>query len=30
MLKNKIERLESGVKIIQFYWILGHCGIEIN
>jgi ribonuclease HI len=30
MLKDKIERLESRGKIIQFYWIPGHCGIEVN
>jgi ribonuclease HI len=30
MLKDKIERLESRGKIIQFYWIPGHCRIEVN
>jgi hypothetical protein len=29
MLKEKIERLESEGKI-QFYWIPGHCGFEVN
>jgi ribonuclease HI len=30
MLKNQIERLESREKITQFYWIPGHCGIDVN
>jgi ribonuclease HI len=30
MLKDKIERLESREKKIQFYWIPGHCGVEVN
>jgi ribonuclease HI len=30
MLKEKIDRLESRGKIIQFYWIPGHSGIEVN
>jgi ribonuclease HI len=30
MLKDKIERLELQGKIIQFYWIPGHCRIEVN
>jgi ribonuclease HI len=30
MLKDKIERLESRGVIIQFYWIPGHCRIEVN
>jgi hypothetical protein len=30
MLKDKIERLESHGKEIQFYWTLGHCGVEVN
>ncbi|PNF30200.1 hypothetical protein B7P43_G08428 [Cryptotermes secundus] len=30
MLKDKTERLESRGKKIQFYWIPGHCGVEIN
>jgi hypothetical protein len=29
MLKDKIERLESRGKI-QFYWIKGHCRVEVN
>jgi ribonuclease HI len=28
-LKDEIERLESQGKI-QFYWISGHCGVEVN
>jgi ribonuclease HI len=28
MLKDKIERLE--LREIQFYWILGHCGVEVT
>jgi hypothetical protein len=27
MLKDKIERLESRGKKIQFYWIPRHCGV---
>jgi ribonuclease HI len=30
ILTNKIERLDSRGKIIQFYWIPGHCGVEVN
>jgi ribonuclease HI len=30
MLKDKIERLELRGKIIQFYWIPGHCGVVVN
>jgi hypothetical protein len=30
VLKDKIERLESRGKIIEFYWIPGHCLIEVN
>jgi ribonuclease HI len=30
MLKDKIEKLESRGKRIKFYWIPGHCGIEVN
>jgi hypothetical protein len=30
MLRDKIERLELRGKIIQFYWIPGHCRIEVN
>jgi ABC-type uncharacterized transport system ATPase component len=30
ILKDKIKRLESRGKKIQFYWILGHCGVEVN
>jgi hypothetical protein len=30
MLKDKIERVESRGKRIQFYWILGRCGVEVN
>jgi ribonuclease HI len=30
MLKDKIDRLESQQKKIQFYWNPGHCGVEIN
>jgi hypothetical protein len=30
MLKDKTERLELRGKIIKFYWIPGHCGIEVN
>jgi hypothetical protein len=29
MFKGKTGRLESRGKI-QFYWILGHCGVEVN
>jgi ribonuclease HI len=29
MLKDKIERLELRGKI-QFYWIAGHCGVEVS
>jgi ribonuclease HI len=29
-IKDKIERLESGGKDILFYWIPGHCGIDMN
>jgi ribonuclease HI len=28
--KYKIERLESRGEKIQFYWILGRCGLEVN
>jgi ribonuclease HI len=30
MLKDKVERLESRGKQIQFYWIPGHCEVEVN
>jgi ribonuclease HI len=30
MLKDKIEALEMRGKKIPFYWILGHCGLEVN
>jgi ribonuclease HI len=30
MLKDNIQRLDSRGKKIQYYWIPGHCGIEIN
>jgi ribonuclease HI len=30
MLRDKIERLESRGKKIQFYRIPGHCGVEVN
>jgi ribonuclease HI len=30
MLKDKTERLETGGRKIQFYWIPGHCGVEVN
>jgi ribonuclease HI len=29
MLKDKIERLESRGKRIQFYWIPRYCGVEL-
>jgi hypothetical protein len=30
MLKDKIQRLDSQGEKIQFYWIPGHCGVEVN
>jgi hypothetical protein len=30
MLKDKLERLESRGGKIQFYWLPGHCGVEVN
>jgi hypothetical protein len=30
MPKNKTERLDSGEKKIQFYWIPGHCLVEVT
>jgi ribonuclease HI len=30
MLKDKTENLESREEKIQFYWISGHCGVEVN
>jgi ribonuclease HI len=30
MLKDIMERMESRRKNIQFYWIRGHCGVEVN
>jgi hypothetical protein len=30
MLKDKMEKLDSRRKEIQFYWIPGHCGVEVN
>jgi ribonuclease HI len=29
-LKDKIKRLESHGEKIQFYWIPGHCAVEVN
>jgi hypothetical protein len=30
MLRNKTERVETRRGKIQFYWIPGHCGVEVN
>jgi ribonuclease HI len=30
MLTDKIEKLESRGKKFQFYWIPGHCEVEVN
>jgi ribonuclease HI len=30
ILRDKIERLKSRGEEIQFYWIPGQCGVEVN
>jgi NTP pyrophosphatase (non-canonical NTP hydrolase) len=30
MLEDKTERPESRGKQTQFYWVSGHCGVEVN